>query len=108
MKVINTAIKATQCNEEDGRERTVKEIFTQFNEQLFWASQDENYQEIIKNIEKTDNNKTMSSKIKKDTSENTKNHIVDFFDRTLERDLENLEGLNEAMEAKKESSKEER
>ncbi len=31
MEVINAAIQASQNNEEDSRERTVKEIFTEFN-----------------------------------------------------------------------------
>lgn len=47
------------------------------------------------------------SRIGKDTSEETKNYIIDFFDRTLERNFENLENLNETMESKKQSPRDE-
>ena len=39
MQVVNTAIKVVQTNDSDSRDRTNKEIFTQFCRQLFALSQ---------------------------------------------------------------------
>ncbi len=39
MEVINTAINVTQLSQEDYKERTVKEIFNEFNEKLFCLAQ---------------------------------------------------------------------
>ena len=52
MRVINTAINVTQSNEDDSRERTILEIFAQFNHKLKALSLDQTYQETLKNIDK--------------------------------------------------------
>lgn len=48
MEVINTAIRVTQISSEDKRERTVKDIFDEFNEKLFCLSQENEYHSLIK------------------------------------------------------------
>jgi hypothetical protein len=52
MEVINAAIQASQKNEEDSRERTVKEIFAEFNEKLFCLSKNKMYHSTINEIDK--------------------------------------------------------
>ncbi len=51
MEVINTAIKATQNSNEDKRDRTVKDIFNEFNEKLFCLAQQDNYHPIINSLD---------------------------------------------------------
>ena len=51
MNVINTAIRVTQGNQDDHQERTVKEIFTQFNEQLFWLVQQQQFEPLINSLD---------------------------------------------------------
>jgi hypothetical protein len=47
MQVVNKVIEVTQSNENDKLERTTKEIFTEFNEKLFWITQEPTYQNLI-------------------------------------------------------------
>ena len=47
MKVVNTAVSIPQMSENDSRERTVKEIFVEFNEQLFWSAENKYFTEEI-------------------------------------------------------------
>ena len=47
MKTVNAAIQITQNIEDDSRERTMKEVYNQFSEQLFWIAQHKKYQPII-------------------------------------------------------------
>lgn len=47
MQVINAAIKVTTSNEDDSRDRTVREIFTQFNEQLFGVVHQDQYRDLM-------------------------------------------------------------
>ena len=51
MEVINSAIKVTQQNKSDSRHRTVFEIFTEFNEHLFYMVQQKDYQQILSSLE---------------------------------------------------------
>jgi len=51
MKVLNMAINVAQDSQEDSRERNVSEIFTAFNQQLFWISQEKKYQDILKTLD---------------------------------------------------------
>lgn len=52
MTVINKIITVTQDNSEDARERTVYEKFTQFNEHIFWITQQKTYQQVLNRSEK--------------------------------------------------------
>ena len=51
MKVFNAATQITQENQQDSRERTVFEKFTDFNEHLFWVTQQKPYQKIISSLD---------------------------------------------------------
>ena len=51
MEVINTAIKVTQISSDDKRERTVKDIFNEFNEKLFCLAQQDKYHPIINSLD---------------------------------------------------------
>ncbi len=51
MEVINTAIRVTQASSDDKRERTVKDIFNEFNEKLFCFAQQDKYHPIIKSLD---------------------------------------------------------
>jgi dipeptide/tripeptide permease len=86
MQVLNTAIRMTHSNEEDSRDRTVREIFTQFNEQLFWTTQQQEYHSIINLLDEETFNKqdtlNMTQFFDKDS---LRNDIVNFFDLTLQR-----------------------
>ena len=46
MKVINKAVGIANENKLDSRERTVFEIFSEFNEKMFWLSKQKNYQKM--------------------------------------------------------------
>ena len=100
MQVLNTAIRMTHSNEEDSRDRTVREIFTQFNEQLFWTTQQQDYHSIINllgeeaavkqeapNISNKDKDKNEEKDKDEEKNEDKDNlsgsDIVDFFDLTL-------------------------
>ena len=76
----------THSNEEDSRDRTVREIFTQFNEQLFWTTQQQEYHSIINLLDEETFNKqdtlNMTQFFDKDS---LRNDIVNFFDLTLQR-----------------------
>lgn len=50
MQVINKAIRVVSMNEGDVRDRTTKEIFTQFNKQLFDIVQQDGYSTFIDNL----------------------------------------------------------
>lgn len=97
MRVINAAIEVTQENEGDSRERTVKEVFIDFNEQLFWLSQQKNYQLAINGIDPSKLQLQPASeheaKLKEEEKEMIKNKVVNFFDCTLERNFGALEHL---------------
>ena len=94
MRVLNTAIRVTHSNEEDSRDRTVREVFTQFNEQLFWTTQQQDYHSIINLLgeEAAAKQETLnvSQLLDKDS---LRNDIVDFFDLTLERSFSGLAEL---------------
>jgi hypothetical protein len=47
MKVINAVIEVTQDNKDDERERTIFERFAEFNEHLFWLTEQKDYQKIL-------------------------------------------------------------
>jgi hypothetical protein len=47
MKVLNAAIQVAHDNKDDARERTNFEKFTEFNEHLFWLTQQKDYQKFI-------------------------------------------------------------
>jgi hypothetical protein len=49
MKLINSVIEVTQNSTEDSRERTVKNIFVEFTQRLFWLSGQKHYQLIANN-----------------------------------------------------------
>ena len=49
--MINSAIKVTQASEQDKRERTVKDIFAEFNEKLFCLAQQVKYHPFIKSFD---------------------------------------------------------
>ncbi len=66
MEVINTAIRVTQDSSEDKRERTVKDIFNEFNEKLFCLVQQDKYHSIINSLDdyqKQEKNKTEKEKL---------------------------------------------
>ena len=66
MEVINAAIKVTQDSREDKRERTVKDIFNEFNEKLFCLAQQDKYHPIISSLDdyqKQEKNKTEKEKL---------------------------------------------
>ena len=50
MTVINKIMEVTQQSQNDERERTIREKFTEFSEHLFFRS--------IKNVDKKDTNNT--------------------------------------------------
>jgi hypothetical protein len=98
MQVLNAVIRVTHSNENDSRERSMKEIFTQFNEQLFWTTQQQDYHSIINllgeeapNISNKDKDKNEEKDKEKDKDEEKNedkdnlsgSDIVDFFDLTL-------------------------
>ncbi len=49
--MINTAIRVTQVSGDDKGERTVKDLFNEFNEKLFCLAQEENYHFIINSFD---------------------------------------------------------
>ncbi len=51
MEVINTAIRVTQTSSDDKRERTVKDIFNEFNEKLFCLAQHDQYHTKISSLD---------------------------------------------------------
>ena len=64
--MINTAIRVTQASSDDKRERTVKDIFNEFNEKLFCLAQQDNYRPIINSLDdyqKQEENKTEKEKL---------------------------------------------
>lgn len=100
MQVVNAAIRVTHSNEDDSRERSMKEVFTQFNEQLFWTTQQQDYHSIINllgeeaavkqeapNISNKDKDKNEEKDKDEEKNEDKDNlsgsDIVDFFDLTL-------------------------
>jgi hypothetical protein len=104
MQVLNAAIRVTHSNEDDSRERSMKEVFTQFNEQLFWTTQQQDYHSIINllgeeaavkqetpNICNKDKDKAKNEEKKKEKKKDkdkdkdslSGSDIVDFFDLTL-------------------------
>ncbi len=104
MQVLNAVIRVTHSNENDSRERSMKEVFTQFNEQLFWTTQQQDYHSIINllgeeaavkqeapNISNKDKDKNEEKDKEKDKDEEKNedkdnlsgSDIVDFFDLTL-------------------------
>jgi dipeptide/tripeptide permease len=91
MRVLNAAIRVTHSNEDDSRDRTVREIFTQFNEQLFWTTQQQDYHSIINLLGEEAVVKQEMIKISElIDKESPRNDIVDFFDLTLERNFSGL------------------
>jgi hypothetical protein len=68
MKVINAIIEVPQNSKEDARERTVFEKFTEFNEHLFWLTQQKDYQREIEEIERQNNQEAEGSTIVKKNS----------------------------------------
>ena len=49
MTVINKIMEVTQQSQNDERERTVREIFTEFSEHLFYSATKENDKKDTKN-----------------------------------------------------------
>jgi predicted glycosyltransferase len=79
MKVLNTAIQTTQDIQPDPKERTVSEIFTAFNQQLFWVAQEKQYQDLLKDVD--DKRKRPQQR---QQQEETTEVICNFFDAILE------------------------
>lgn len=50
IKVINKVINITQLDE-DWKDRTIREKFDQFNEHLFWLSQEDEYHAITRTMD---------------------------------------------------------
>jgi dipeptide/tripeptide permease len=84
MQVLNAAIRVTHSNEDDSRERSMREVFTQFNEQLFWMTQQQDYHSIINLLGDEAAIKQEAPNISnKDKDSLSGSDIVDFFDLTL-------------------------
>jgi hypothetical protein len=62
MRAINTIIEVSQDSQEDARERTVFQEFTELNELLFWVAQQKEYQREIEDIEKLSSEKETKQK----------------------------------------------
>jgi hypothetical protein len=102
MRVLNAAIRVTHSNEDDSRDRTVREIFTQFNEQLFWTTQQQDYHSIINLLGEEAVVKQEMIKISElIDKESPRNDIVDFFDLTLERNFSGLAELTNRVKNRK-------
>ena len=52
MGTINAAIAVTHDSKNDHRGRTLFETFNDFNEHLFWTSQQKDYQHLLETLDK--------------------------------------------------------
>jgi hypothetical protein len=72
MEVVNKAMQVTQGSAEDWQERSVKEKFNEFNENLFWFSQQQEYHQIAKRFSQNDERNEK-------TTQNSKDQILNHF-----------------------------
>jgi hypothetical protein len=99
MKVINTAISVTQSTENDSRERTIKEKFTDFNEQLFWIAQQKEYHNVINTV--IDEDSSVQTKGSRRLYREATKNIVQYFDQIV--DNKGQKQLNLARLSRKET-----
>ena len=80
MRVINAIIEVTHDNSDDAKERTIFQKFTEFNENLFWVSQEKDYHQVLSTFGEKDSSK-------KD-EESIKTNICDYFDTIMSNKVE--------------------
>lgn len=82
MDVIDAAINAVQTSDNDSRDRTNKQIFTQFNKELFALSQSQEFKELVELATNTANNSQVINQ--------SKRVICSYFQKITETKVEEL------------------